>query len=316
MNLKIALKTTVALILLSVLFALINWDNFLATVHNARLEFLVAMLALWPLSMLLSSVKWNLILQGYGINENVKKTFLLYWVGSFFNNFLPSSVGGDSYKFLALNKSWPKNKAFIGSSIVLERLIGICVIIPFPLLIGWMFLGSNRNLDLVYWGYFGAVIIITASGIIVWLLAKRYSHYIISNAKLSIIQKIVFIGESFFSYRDRSGLFFAIIISTGLFFISAFAYQLCFRAFGEQIAFLHVLFILPIISVAGAVPISINGLGIKEGLSVFLFSIFGISLEVALAVALTARVLLIIATSTGGIAYLFVKPVKVPGNQG
>jgi len=315
MNLQIIVKSLIALTLFAVLFSLVNWEEFRFTISNARFEFLLAILALWPLSIFLSSIKWNRLLQGYKINERFGNTLLLYWIGSFFNNFLPSSVGGDSYKFLVLNNFWPGRKAAIASSMILERVIGIFVILPFPLILGFFFLGTNKNFDLIYWTYFFATIMLAVFMFFIWFIIHRYGFHFFSKTKFIIIQKIGLFIQTLFSYQDRNGIILAIFISILFFIVSSFAYHLCFMAFGQNISIVQVMTFLPIISVASAAPISINGLGVQEGLSVFLFSMFGVSLEVALAVALTSRVLLIIATSTGGIAYLFVRPAKIPGDQ-
>jgi len=305
----------VTLFLFFLLFTFVDLSIFFSIAQNANILLLIFLISFFLILIILKSLKWNIILRGYGIKESLKITSIFYWIGSFFNNFLPSSVGGDSYKFIALNKRWPNQKAAIGSSLVLERLIGIFTMIPFPIMIGWLFLGQNQRFDLLYWGYsigFFVIILVMVAG---WFAARHYGNDMLTKARSSIVRKIFFIIDVFFSYRDQTGLSLAVLISIVLFVLSCLFYLLCFRAFGEQIGFMHLIFILPIISVAGAVPISINGLGVKEGLSVFLFSMFGISLEVALAVALTARVLLIIATSTGGIAYLFVRPATISGNH-
>jgi len=312
---NIIVRITITIFLLYLLFTFINWNEFILTSHNANLILLFFLVLFFFMNILIKSLRWNIILRGYEIKEPIKRSFFLYWVGSFFNNFFPTSVGGDSYKFLAMYNIWPERMAAIGSSLVLDRMIGIGMTIPLPILTGWFFLGQSQRFDLLYWGYSIGVFIVFLILAVVWSAARSFGSDMLAKIKSSIIRKILSIIDVFFSYHDRTGLWLAIAISIVLFLLSCLFYLLCFKAFGEQIGFMHLIFILPIISVAAALPISINGLGVKEGLSVFLFSMFGVSLEAAFAVALTARVLFIIATSTGGIAYLFVRPAAVSGDH-
>jgi glycosyltransferase 2 family protein len=224
---------------------------------------------------------------------------------------LPSTIGGDTYKFLILSKRWSKKKSEILSSVLLERLIGISVTLPFPALIGWIFLGSSKEYYFLYWGYLIFLIVLLLFVSLIWFVKTRYGNESIKKINSKIPYQISNILGFIFSYRNNKGIFFALFSSVLFYLLSCYSYQLCFMAYGQHIDYFKILNIVPMLTIASAIPISINGLGVKEGLSVFLFTLFGISIEVALAVSLTARILLIVVTASGGIGYLFMGHLNV-----
>ncbi|MFA6570611.1 MAG: hypothetical protein WCT77_05180, partial [Bacteroidota bacterium] len=74
--------------------------------------------------------------------------------------------------------------------------------------------------------------------------------------------------------------------------------------------FCYILLVSTITQIIGILPISLNSIGVTEGLNVFLFALVGVPLEISFAIALIGRMSLICTSSVGGIFYFFDK--KIP----
>ncbi len=255
-------------------------------------------------SLILSAYKWNLILLHYKIKIPNKYAFNLYWMGSFFNNFLPSSFGGDGYKFHALNKKFENKKGQILSSIILERGIGFLTLIMVMLFFGIFFISkifSNLLLFLIYFGSITGVLIlmIVLTYFSDFRIKKKFNNYFLNK-----IIKLFFI---LISFENKKILIKSIIISLIFVSISIFSTWCYFKAFNYSVSFLLLLFLIPLVHLSELVPFTINSLGIREGLAIYLFYIFGISPELVLSIYLISRVLLTLYSSIGGIIYLIRK---------
>lgn len=295
---KITVKVLVTIILLYVIFKKINISDFLGTILTANIWYFVFACLLWPICVLLSSFKWNLILQEYGINISHMNAFNLYWMGSFFNNFLPSSFGGDSYKFVYLNKTFRDKKAQIVSSILLERGIGFLVIIMFTLFLTPFFI--TNHIPLIY---FLSALILTAA---VFIIFSNRNIEIRRIFKSKLINKIIKGVNVLLSFKNKKKIVISIITSSVFLMLGVFSTHLVFLAFDRPPSFLLIMFLYPLITLSGLIPFSINSLGIKEGIGIYLYSSFGIDTEVALSVLLVGRVLSTLCTATGGLKYLTV----------
>jgi len=257
------------------------------------------MLLLWPLSVYISTLKWKTALEHYRINIKFHKLFDLYLVGSFFNNFLPTSIGGDSYKFLFLNKKIRGKKAQILSSIIIDRGFGFLTLIMFGLFSGIFFIKKY------YQSYFS----ISSFFLIIFLILLVFLLFftgfqIKQNFGFSIINKAIKLVNVILSFRDTKKIFLLVLYSFFFLLIGIFSIYICFLAFNYKISILVLFFIIPLINLSELFPFSINSLGIKEGFGIYLMSIFNIDITIGLAVLLTSRSLVMFGSLIGGIRYL------------
>ena len=125
--------------------------------------------------------------------------------------------------------------------------------------------------------------------------------------KNSLIVKAHLLIKSICKAHNPQLIICSIIYSVIFSSLVALAGTILFYAFGLKISFLYVLFVSTIIQILGMAPISLNSIGISEGLGMFLYSFVGIAPEISLAAGLVGRVSSIITSSLGGIFYLFEK---------
>ena len=117
-------KTCVAFSLFYLILRGLDWKKFVDNLTNVQLPFCLLVCLMYPVGLIVSSIKLKWLLEGYRLPISFKKAFDLNWIAGFFNNFLPTSIGGDIYRVLSFNHQYPGKPAQVMSSIVLDRGVG------------------------------------------------------------------------------------------------------------------------------------------------------------------------------------------------
>jgi glycosyltransferase 2 family protein len=295
------IRVLISLSLLVILFSFIHWQVFLDQVKNIRLLLVLATVPMFFLGVYFSTLRWHSILKYLKVSLTKKNAFRLYLEGSFLNNFLPASVGGDVYKYLILSKDRPTQKKEIIASMFFERGAGFSVFIFVNLLLASLFYPSIPENNTLY--LLEIFISLGAASSLILYVFRKYiakkcecilSYFVSNKSRVDIIPFL-------FEKINKTWIIPAIIYSF-LFTVVIVSIRLCYLfAFGVSVNPIYVLFFTTIIQVAGVLPISLNSLGVSEGLMVFLYTLIGISPEIALGVALVERAVVTIMSATGAL---------------
>jgi len=122
------IKILVAAGIIWYLFSRVNWNLFFNSFKNVNIYLIIiSMLALY-LGVYFSILRWNVFLKNYNFKISKLKLYSLYSIGTFFNNFLPTTIGGDVYKFVSLNKHFKEKRKEIISSLILDRGSGFLIL--------------------------------------------------------------------------------------------------------------------------------------------------------------------------------------------
>ena len=116
------LKPIIGIILLLALLLFVDWKETGAIIRESDRTLLAIALVLLLVNMPLSSVKWELLLRYQDVRAGFFPALRAYWIGSFFSNYLPSSVGGDVVRLFVLRAEG--KKAEVASSILVDALQG------------------------------------------------------------------------------------------------------------------------------------------------------------------------------------------------
>jgi len=243
------------------------------------------------------------ILHIFGMIVTVKKLVLINMAGTFFNNFMPTSIGGDAYKFHILDTQFVGKRKEILSSLLIDRVIGLLSFLVINLIAAtylWSLWNGEHTLvvlEIAILAFLGVLLLMSLRGGYMLPFLRRlpikfvvYKHFLdillmLHGVRLSkqlippLIFSVVFILN--------------VVLSTWFLFVS----------FGLTVPILYIALIVSITNIAGILPISLNSIGVTEGLYVFLLAVVGVAPETALAVALVGRVSLIITSAIGGVVY-------------
>lgn len=229
-------------------------------------------LGLAVVNILLLSGRFKLIFSGERLNIGFYKAVQLTMVGYFFNNFMPTSIGGDVMKAHYISKMNQKRvKSY--TSVMMDRLIGLYTYLAIGLAALLIDMGRYDYLHikvlilvLVLFGSF-LVVAITNRTIAVFLMR------LLARIKLfSIGEKLNRVYEIVHDYRNRGGIVagaFAVSVIAQCFYFSV-AYLL-FRAIGVDVGLGNLFLIMPVVTFISMLP-SVGGLGFREGAMVAFFA--------------------------------------------
>lgn len=282
---------------------------FSALVH-AKLGLVLLAFSLHAVGLWISAIRWKLILDEKGAAYTQFKLVQSYLVGTFFSHFLPTRFGGDIVR-LADTRKIPEGASASLAVIVYERMSGIFILTAFALAASLAKIGLIRQVPIIYVSLGISVVLI----IVFYLAWKRIPRGFfcrwarpgtrgsrmfgtlerIHSAMLDLLQNRRLLGRV---------LLWAFILQLNVvihYFLLGRALQL------DRIPLTDYFFIIPILLFFLSVPISINGLGIRDWLVVTVFRIYGLDGAPALAFSFYDLFFNLILGVIGGFVYLFRK---------
>ncbi len=123
--LKLFLKLAVTAICLWYVSKKIDWTLTWQLLQQSNKWWLVAATVLFILSKIVSSFRLNKFFKNIGVDLSEKSNLKLYWVGMFYNLFLPGGIGGDAYKVILLNKHKKQSVKLLSAAVLLDRISGV-----------------------------------------------------------------------------------------------------------------------------------------------------------------------------------------------
>lgn len=297
------MKLAVTVFLFYLIFRAIEFDKFAATVSRVQWLYLAAPCALYVVGLLICSLRLQWLLQGYQMPIGLGAAFDLNWIAGFYNNFLPSSIGGDFYRIVYLNRMYPRQPAQVVSAVILDRGLGLLTMLIVGGMAGILFVGaliSTVWVIAVLYSVAGLAIAVS-----LYVLFAEHNLRLSHTTRFPIVNKVINGLNILVAYPDNKALAYSLLISFVFLATIVISNYFLFLAFGTELSIPILLFAIPVINLAGMIPISINALGVTEGVGIVLFSHFGLEAELILSVFLTGRVLLILCSATGGLRIMF-----------
>jgi len=237
-------------------------------------------------SLYVSAMRWKLLLPG---EFRVKRLFSLYLIGSFFNTFLPGAVGGDAVKSYYLYKEINKGSLSI-ASVFMDRYLGF---------ISLMLMGSAGFILGFRYLKGSEVVWLMPLIILLFLILSLIIFGLRLGKGIKILSEFY---EYFDYYRKQKALFVkAIFLSLIIQSVNTISMYIITRGLGQHIPLVYFFIFFPIIATISALPISIAGIGVREGSYVLLFGSIGIKPEIATAMSFAW----FLSVATGGLAGLF-----------
>ena len=291
------LKLVISVSLVYITIKDIEYEKINRILLDIDIKFLILALVLQFILSLLQTYRWQQIANFLKLRLN----FLYAWnnvlIGSFFNQTLPSSIGGDAVRILLLSK-YGFRISF--KTIAIDRIFAllanalICII-------GFFFLNSKFVEISIYFNF---IFLISLTLIIVIFISVQFASYIkIFNIdlflkKIGLISllntfKLVFLNIklSFFTFL-YSIIIQLIVALSGLLILKSMSINVDYFIF--TILFISVLLV-------STIPISIAGWGVRENLMVVMMSGIGLNQEISLTLSIIFGLVMLIVGLPGGI---------------
>jgi uncharacterized membrane protein YbhN (UPF0104 family) len=282
----LSLKLIVSSGLLYIVFSRTGVRQVFSLLKGIHFSAFFSAVLLYIIAQLFSTVRWKLFLPE---TLGIKKLFSLYLIGSFFNTVLPGLIGGDAVKAFYLYRATGKSSLAV-ASIFMDRYIGLVMLIiicSFAFPFGYSYFHNSP----ISWAFPFTVLVFVIISFLIF--GFRFGK------RVKILSEFY---DYFHSYRNQKGIILKALLMSGFVHLSGFfAVYILALGLGIYIPFLACLIFVPLIVMFAAVPISISGIGIREGAFVLFFGLIGIRQDFATALSLSW----FLANSTGSLLGLF-----------
>ena len=294
-TLKFLLRLAATALILTLILRSINLSQVLNVLKQTRLDYLAAALLLQCGSTAVSAYRWQLIMQNLHFGQNFAFYWHSYFKGMFFNQGLPTSIGGDAVRMLDVAKlGFRKRDALYG--VMVDRIIGLGALLSLTLL---AYLLSPNLLPKQVHRPILMIISLGAAGFFGIFLIK-YFTWMNRFPKLAVINVIAQRLHQALSFKRILLVFASLLIP----FLALLGFFATGWALGLEYSLMTYFALVPPALVLTVVPISVAGWGVREGALVGLFSLIGADKTAVLMMSLLYGITLIIVSLPGLITYV------------
>ena len=306
--LVLGLKIVVSVGLLALLLWKSDAPRLWHYVRSASIAWLATALGFYLLMILASSWRWGLLLTAQGVEVPARTLTGSFLVATFFNNFLPSNIGGDVIRIADTAKP-AQSRTLAATVVLLDRGVGLLGLVllaavaattateegmpsgPVPAWALWALFVGGASV---------ATPLILAPGLLEKLLSPlRRLHPEWVDARLERL------SEALARFRAAPvalvGCFTGAIVVQAL--LVAF-YAAVARAIGVHVSPWHMAVVVPVSFLVQMLPLSVNGLGLREATFSFYFARLGLPIEAALVISLLGAGLVMLFSLSGAAVYV------------
>lgn len=277
-----------------------------ASLRTMRLGWAVAALVMYAAMLAVSVWRWRVLLRVQATDVGSWKLAESFLVATFFNNFLPSNIGGDVVR-IADTAPYTGSKTLAATVVLVDRLLGLVALFVLASFAAW--LAARHGLVLPGARWLWVPPLVAASALIPalrapqWLL--RFGTPIERWGGEWARQRLARLSAACerFGRAPRpllwttAGALLVQALLVGFFVCTAWS-------LGIPLAVLTAACVVPLSLAVQMVPVSINGFGVREAAFAFFFTRLGLGLTPALSLSLVGAGLILLFSLPGGALFL------------
>jgi uncharacterized protein (TIRG00374 family) len=251
--------------------------------------------------------QWKLLLEKQGVRMKYGELLKLYYVGLFFNNFMPGNVGGDVKKVYDIRMQGGQDTVGAGfTATVFDRLFGLFFITLFALAVGALFFVHDPEQRAFIWP--SIWIFIGFCVMFAGLLSRRIGKFFCDFAAKILPEKIetrlLRMFERFQKFRSKKLWVNIICLSMVTQSLRIFVHFFCGIAVGVNLSMSWYFYYIPLVAIVSALPISIGGFGPREFLAQSLFARAGVPGLESVVIQLLAYFVSLLLSLFGAVVFL------------
>jgi uncharacterized protein (TIRG00374 family) len=294
-SIKLFIRLTVTVVIFVLIFRSIDVQEVAETAANARPGLLVVALLLLFVSASMASMRWGLIMKNLGL----ERSWLFYWQsyfkGVFFNQGLPTSVGGDAVRVLdAAGRRYSKLEVLYG--VLLDRIAGVTALIAMNLVA----YGLQPEL-LPEWVRY--VVLVLAVGLVAGFAAGFNLRHLAWLDRWPATANVKILSEKFHLAFNKHRLAL-VALSLLIHVVATLGIAAVGRSVGLPYGVMIYFILVPPAILFTVIPISLAGWGVREGALVALFSFVGADTAPVLAMSILYGLLFIAVSLPGFVIFL------------
>ncbi|MFQ5667629.1 MAG: YbhN family protein [Candidatus Binatia bacterium] len=300
------LKLALSVVLLTVLLAETNRSQLGGAVAHARVGWVIAALAGYIASQVVSSARWMILARPLRFDEPFGHFFAAYFTGMYMNLFAPSTVAGDIGRALLL-AGGQKRKALAFTTVIADRALGFIVLSW----IGAFAILLQPGYHLPRALYYAAWVVPPAT-LFGWLYVPQLlvRLFAAENRWRRLVERELAAYWTDFRLLGQASavacVFHTMQIGTQV---------LLAWALGLRIPLSFFVIFVPVVGIAGMLPISFSGIGVREAGYWFFLAQIGVNRATAVALGLLSSGVVLANGLAGGLVFLLWNPRQPPPDQ-
>lgn len=300
-------RLIVGVVIIAIILITADLEHFVQLLREIDARWLVVAFGVQVTANFIWAARWSILLKMYNLPVGYLRLVKSLYIAVFFNNLLPTSVGGDVYRsyYVLEDKRQFKKSLFIT---FMERLIGVIILAYIGVFAFVWHVLETQQVDV---GLLSAMVVVFA--VCGGLIALQPAVFNFFNTRVlkpdrglmvSMRQQLAGALDTF--HNAGSAKWRVYLLSLLVQFCGVLLYYCVGRSLGLAIELRHFLVIVPIVAILTLLPISFNGLGLREGGLIFITSALGLQVINSAAVALGLLVLgvTLVSSFIGAIFYM------------
>jgi len=297
--------------LLFFLFTKIHIERFFSTLTDAKISYVILAMVIYFVTQIISALRWQVLSEPLGFDRPFKTYAVDFLIGMFFNLFAPGTVGGDVSRIYYLAQGGIREDEKIPGgptmhaavSVLVDRVVGMAVLVWLGA-IGLLFFPEYAVSPTIRWVTYGLGLAFIVAGLIAPLLPRLLPE----DAHPLIVKLRVALGGYLAHPKAIPN---AIALSAVIHLIQAWVHLLLGRAIQIDIPYSYCIILYPLVGTFSAIPISLNGIGLREGGYIFMLAGIGIGSEKGIAFGLLLFLAVAGDSLIGGLVFLLKKNPRV-----
>jgi uncharacterized protein (TIRG00374 family) len=253
-------------------------------------------------------LRWQLFLRMLHIEVPLRETSRLFFIGAFFNQFLPGTTGGDVVRVIFLMRDHPENKTEGFLSVAVDRLLAVLVLVIMGLLFAWMrddwFAHSFAVGQLMKW--FAITLVIMAGALVASFIITSRHLVALLPRKFPFRKQIVKLSKLWqLCLENRREALLGAIYTVPMLLAYFAAFCFAAKAFTDKVSLWDMTSIMPLVTAISSLPISLNGIGVREALfEELLAELCGVPRGTGLLISIAGMTVYLLWGLVGGVFYL------------
>ena len=302
----IVLKLAVSTVLLVILFRRADVSTMATRFRQMDPAWTVAALGVYGLMLAVSAWRWRLLLRLQTVDVGLSTLTKSFLVATFFNNFLPSNIGGDVVR-VADTAPFAGSKTLATTVVLIDRILGLIALLVLAAVASA--LAWNLGVHLQGMQYVWVALVVFAGGLLVCLRnperLARTVRSVLADRMLAVQTRLQNLVSAMgrFGQQPR-GLWYAFGGALVVQLLLVIFYVCAAHSLAVPFPFLAASVIVPISLAVQMIPLSINGFGVREAVFAFFFAGLGLNVSSALTLSLGSAALIMLFSLSGGAVFM------------
>ncbi len=299
-------KALVTVVLFYLLFRKVDFNEFAETLRNARLDLLLLGFAILWVGHYTCIYRWRMLMRPIMPILSLGRLFGIYCIGLFFNLTFPTVVGGDVVKMYYAGKPSKKFAASFAATF-LDRDAGMLAMMMIACAAAVISPLTAPGIPIrpIIWS---ATVGFVVANIVIFTPSahRRLTGFLKMLDMSKLAGRIDTISDVFqVMGKHRMVLVYSLIISLANQILAISINWIMAEGLHIHVPLFYFLLFIPVVTLISMIPISLNGMGLREYAFVSLFGSIGVDREAAVALGLLSSMTIFISAIPGGVVYIF-----------